>query len=86
MKTKTNGHENPIEPAIARVATMAHQAVDKAAVVAEKTADRLAVSSDVLIARKEKLLADTCSYVSSNPLKAVGIAVVAGLLLGRILL
>jgi len=83
---KTNGHESPIEPAIARVATMAHQAVDKAAVAAEKTADRLAVSSDALMARKEKLLAETCSYVSANPLKALGIAVVAGILLGRIIL
>jgi len=79
---KTNGHENPIEPAIARVATMAHQAVDKAAVVAEKTADRLTERTEVLRARKDKLLSETCSYVSANPLKAVGIAVVAGLLLG----
>ena len=84
--TKTNGHESPIEPAIARVATMAHQAVDKAAVAAEKTADRLTERTEVLRARKDKLLSETCSYVSAHPLKSVGIAVVAGLLLGRILL
>jgi ElaB/YqjD/DUF883 family membrane-anchored ribosome-binding protein len=83
---KTNGHESPIEPAIARVATMAHQAVDKAAVAAEKTADRLTERTEVLRARKDKLLSETCSYVSAHPLKSVGIAVVAGLLLGRILL
>ena len=65
---------------------MAHQAVDKAAVAAEKTADRLTERGDVLRAQKDKLLSETCSYVSANPLKAVGIAVVAGLLLGRILL
>ena len=83
---KTNGHENIAEPVIAKVAAKAHQAVDKAAVAAEKTAERLTERSEELKAQKDKLLSDACSYVSANPLKAVGIAVVAGLLLGRILL
>ena len=39
-----------------------------------------------LNAAQKKLVADTCSYVSANPLKSVGIAVVAGFLLGRIIL
>jgi ElaB/YqjD/DUF883 family membrane-anchored ribosome-binding protein len=83
---KTNGQGSEVEPVIARVAAMAHQAVDKAAGAAAPTADWLAERGEILNARQKKLAADTCSYVSANPLKAVGIAVLAGLLLGRILL
>lgn len=83
---KTNGHGTEVEPVIARVAAMAHQAVDKAAVAATPTADWLAKRGGNLSATQKKLAEDACSYVSANPLKAVGIAVVAGLLLGRILL
>ena len=71
------------KPAIDRVAAMAHQAVDKAAGAAAPTADWLAEQGESLNATQKKLVANTCSYVSANPLKAVGIAVVAGFLLGR---
>ena len=74
------------KPAIDRVAAMAHQAVDKAAGAAAPTADWLAEQGDSLNATQKKLVADTCSYVSANPLKAIGIALVAGFLLGRIIL
>ena len=65
---------------------MAHQAVDKAAGAAAPTADWLTEQGESLNATQKKLVADTCSYVSANPLKAVGIAVVAGFLLSRIIL
>ena len=71
------------KPAIDRVAAMAHQAVDKAAGAAAPTADWLTEQGESLTATQKRLVADTCSYVSANPLKAVGIAVVAGFLLGR---
>jgi ElaB/YqjD/DUF883 family membrane-anchored ribosome-binding protein len=74
------------KPAIDRVAAMAHQAVDKAAGAAAPTADWLTEQADSLNATQKKLVADTCSYISANPLKAVGIAVVAGFLLSRIIL
>lgn len=74
------------KPAIDQVAAMAHQAVDKAAGAAAPTADWLAAQGESLSATQKKLVADTCSYVSANPLKAVGIAVVAGFLLSRIVL
>jgi ElaB/YqjD/DUF883 family membrane-anchored ribosome-binding protein len=74
------------KPAIDRVAAMAHQAVDKAAGAAAPTADWLAEQGESLNATQKKLVADTCNYVSANPLKAIGIAVVAGFLLGRIIL
>jgi ElaB/YqjD/DUF883 family membrane-anchored ribosome-binding protein len=73
------------KPAIDRVAAMAHQAVEKAAGAAAPTADWLAEQGESLNTTQKKLVADTCSYISANPLKAVGIAVVAGFLLGRII-
>jgi ElaB/YqjD/DUF883 family membrane-anchored ribosome-binding protein len=73
------------KPAIERVASLAHQAVDKAADAAAPTADWLAVQSESLKATQKKLMQDTCSYVSANPLKSVAIAVVTGFVLSRFL-
>ncbi len=74
------------KPAIDRVAAMAHQAVDSAAGAAAPTADWLAGKGDDLKAAQKQLMDDTCSYVSANPLKSVGMAVVAGFVLSRIIL
>lgn len=73
------------KPAIDRVAAMAHQAVDKAAGAAAPTADWLTERRESLNATQEKLVAGASSYVSANPLKAVGIALAAGFLLSRII-
>ena len=73
-----------IGPAIDRVAVMAHQAVDNATGAVAPTADWLTDRGASLTAMRRKLVSDTSSYVSSHPLKAVGIAVVAGFLLSRI--
>lgn len=73
------------KPAIDKIAAMAHHAVDNAAGAAAPTADWLAEQGENVSAKQKKLVADTCSYVSANPLKAVGIALVAGFLLSRIL-
>lgn len=73
------------KPAIDRVATMAHQAVDTAAGAAAPTAEWLAEQGQNLTAKQEKLVADTSRYVATNPLKTLGIALVAGFLLSRIL-
>lgn len=73
-------------PAIDKVAAMAHQAVDNATGAAAPTAEWLAEQGGNINAAQKKLVADTCSYVSANPLKALGIAVVAGFLLSRIIL
>jgi ElaB/YqjD/DUF883 family membrane-anchored ribosome-binding protein len=74
------------KPAIDQVASMAHQAVDKAAHVVAPTADWLTEQGANLHAAQKKLAADTCHYISANPLKSVGIAAVAGFLLSRIIL
>jgi len=74
------------KPKIDKVAAIAHQAVDKAAGAAEQTAQRITERGESLSAAQRKLVADTCSYVSAHPLKSVGIAVLAGFLLSRIVL
>jgi len=74
------------KPKIDKVASMAHDVVDKAAGAAANTADKLAARTESLDAAQRKLVSDTCSYVSANPLKSVGIAVLAGFVLARILL
>lgn len=70
-------------PTIDRAAAMAHQAVDQAASAVAPAADWLAGQGDSLNATQKKLMSDTCSYVSANPLKSVGMAVLAGFLISR---
>ncbi len=72
-----------VRPVVDRAATMAHEAVDKAAGAAAPTADWLAEQGRSLQATQKKLVGDTCEYISGNPLKAVGVALVAGFLLSR---
>ena len=74
-----------IKPVIDRVASSAHQAVDKAVGVVIPTADWLRERSLSLKVSQKKMITDAREYVSVNPLKAVGIALAAGLLLGRIM-
>ena len=73
------------KPTIDRVATAAHQAVDKAAGAAVPAAEWVNEQSDNLNAMQKSLVKNTCSYVSANPLKSVGIAVAVGFLLSRII-
>jgi ElaB/YqjD/DUF883 family membrane-anchored ribosome-binding protein len=73
------------KPTIDRAAAVAHQAVDKAAGAAGPAVDWLAEQGESLTAAQRKLVEDTCKYVSANPLKSVGIALVAGFVLSRII-
>ncbi len=68
-----------------RMSTMAHTAVDKAADMKEQAADWLSEQGDQLSATQKKLIDNTSAYVQANPLKSIGIAVVAALLVGRLL-
>lgn len=86
MASAADSAAQKAKPTIDRVAAMAHQAVDKAAGAAAPTAEWLAEHGESLKASQKQLMDDACSYVSANPLKAVGIAVVAGFLLSRIIL
>ena len=73
------------KPAIDKVVAMAHQVVDKTAGAAAPTTDWLNEKGESINATQKQLVADTRSYVSANPLKAVGIAMVAGFLLSRLI-
>ena len=73
-----------VKPVIDRAAELAHYAVDKTADVAAPTAEWLGEHGESLIASPKKLVDGTSRYVSANPLKSVAIALVAGLLIGRI--
>jgi len=80
-----DGAVRKAQPAIEHVAAMAHQAVDKVAGAAGPTADWLAEQGESLNESQKKLMNDACGYVSANPLKSVGIAVLAGFLLSRMM-
>src|SRR5471030_1391408 len=84
MAGAANATAHKAKPAIDQIAAMAHRAVDKATDAAAPAADWLAEQRESLNATQKKLVADTASYVSANPLKSIAIAVAAGFLLGRI--
>jgi ElaB/YqjD/DUF883 family membrane-anchored ribosome-binding protein len=70
--------------AIPAAAQFAHKAVDSAAAGAAPSAAWLDGHAGDLNVTQEKLLEDARQYIRENPLKAVGIALAAGLLLSRI--
>jgi ElaB/YqjD/DUF883 family membrane-anchored ribosome-binding protein len=72
-------------PAIDRAAEVAHRAVDKAAGIATPAADWVSTKTDVLREAPQRLAREGREIVVNNPWKAVGAAVLLGLLVGRIL-
>ncbi|AUN94973.1 hypothetical protein [Pseudazoarcus pumilus] len=74
-----------VTPAIEQIAQKAHQAVDSAVEAAKPTAEWLTEHGEELQASQRRLVAETCSYVSAHPIKSLGIAVLTGYVLGRIL-
>ena len=73
------------KPAIDQVAAMAHQVVDRAAASAAPAADWLGEQSENLNATQKKLVTDTSAYIAANPLMSVGVAVLAGFLISRMI-
>lgn len=71
-------------PAIDRAARAAHQTVDKVAQAAAPAADWINENADQLRAKQEQLLEGARSYVRDRPLVAVGVALSAGYLIGRL--
>jgi ElaB/YqjD/DUF883 family membrane-anchored ribosome-binding protein len=84
MADAAEGAIRKTKPAIDKVASMAHQAVDKAAASAAPAADWIGEKGEKLDATQKKLVNDTCAYISANPLKSIGLAVLAGVVLSRI--
>src|SRR5450759_4435826 len=92
----TSGMSNNTEGTLNKASSSAHavvnsiagaadQAVDKAARAAAPTTDWLTEQGESINTTQKQLVADTRNYVSANPLKAVGIAMVAGFLLSRLI-
>lgn len=73
------------KPAIDQVAAMAHQAVDKAAASAAPAVDWIGEQGESLNATQKKLVSDTSAYIAANPLMSVGVAVLAGFFISRMI-
>lgn len=74
-----------VRPAIDRVTEKVHVAVDRAAGVAAPAADWLNAKADSMRKSPDKLLEGGRKLVTEHPWKALGAAVVLGLLLSRVL-
>ena len=72
-------------PAVDRILTGAHQAVDKLSGLAATAADTVSEKSVQLKEAHAKLMASGRDQVREKPAVAVGIAVAAGIIIGRIL-
>jgi ElaB/YqjD/DUF883 family membrane-anchored ribosome-binding protein len=66
-----------------RMAEIAQETSDKALHARSQATDWLSKRGEQLAAPSQRLLDDTSAYVSANPLKSLGIAVLAALLVGR---
>ncbi len=85
MADAADGAARKAKPAIDQVAAMAHQVVDKAAASAAPAADWLGEQGETLNATQKKLVTDTSAYIAANPLMSVGVAVLAGFLISRMI-
>jgi len=73
------------KPAIDQVAAMAHQVVDKAAASAAPAVDWIGEQGESLNATQKKFVTDTSAYIAANPLMSVGVAVLVGFLMSRLI-
>ena len=69
---------------IDRLADSAHGAIDRATQAASQAAGRFSEKSEELWAMKDDYLGSARDYVKENPLMALGIALAAGYLFGKI--
>jgi ElaB/YqjD/DUF883 family membrane-anchored ribosome-binding protein len=71
-------------PAVDRIASGAHQTVDKLSGAATAAAGTIGQRTEQISAASAQLMDGCRTYVQANPLKAVGIAAVAGIILSRL--
>jgi ElaB/YqjD/DUF883 family membrane-anchored ribosome-binding protein len=67
-----------------RLSETAHGAIDRTAEAAEQLAQRFGEKSEELLAMKDDYVASARDYVKENPFMAIGIALAAGYLFGKI--
>ncbi len=72
-------------PAVDRMASGAHEAVDKMAAAASQAAETLDVKGEQLKDLQVRWLENSRAYIRDNPVKSLGIALVGGFLLSRLL-
>ena len=72
-------------PMVDRVASGAHQAVDTIADVAGRAAETLGAKGGQLQDAQVRAMEQCRGYVRDNPIASIGIALVAGFLLSRLL-
>jgi ElaB/YqjD/DUF883 family membrane-anchored ribosome-binding protein len=80
-----DGAARQAKPVIDQVAAKAHEVVDKAAATAAPAADWIGEKGERLNAAQKKVIDDTSAYISANPLMSVGVAVLAGFLISRMM-
>ena len=92
-----NGDSSRRDPIVDRAASTAHDAVDRVAdrvgpaigrirSVATETADSVSARAGDVGSMGDELVESARSYVRERPLAALGVAVVAGILLSRLVL
>ena len=69
---------------IARLAESAHGAIDRATQTDADVAERFGAKGDELWGMKDEYIDTTREYVKENPFMALGIALAAGYLFGKI--
>jgi ElaB/YqjD/DUF883 family membrane-anchored ribosome-binding protein len=69
---------------IDRLADSAHGAIDRATQTASQVAERFGEKSEELLGMKDDYVEAARDYVKENPLMALGIALAAGYLFGKI--
>jgi ElaB/YqjD/DUF883 family membrane-anchored ribosome-binding protein len=72
------------KPQLDRLAESAHGAIDRATQTAAQVAERFGEKSEELLAMKDDYIETAREYVKENPFMAVGIALAAGYLFGKI--
>jgi ElaB/YqjD/DUF883 family membrane-anchored ribosome-binding protein len=82
MATSTNTGTQKQQ--IDRLAESAHGAIDRATQTAAQVAERFGEKSEELLAMKDDYVEAARDYVKENPLMALGIALAAGYLFGKI--
>jgi ElaB/YqjD/DUF883 family membrane-anchored ribosome-binding protein len=67
-----------------KLSESAHSAVDRATQTAAQLAERVGERGEELLAMKDDYVEQAREYVKENPIMAVGIALAAGYLFGKI--
>lgn len=85
MKTSTTSSEHVAGAAVNRMASSAHEAVDRIADATNYAADSLSAKGHEIKLMEERWLKKVRDYVEHNPVQSLGIALASGYLLSRII-